>query len=345
MAGLQNSNATIRSSRIGRFVTSTENRLGVGKMVDVSDGCVRIEYFESPANSERLQVDVPQDSVRAAHLEQQVRVYFLDPSSVTWQTGRVLHYQKDDHEYLIQFPNGDTRLLPESELHTRWTQPIDDPTDLLAFGLNETAYFHSGRARFVRSLFDQRRACCGMTAILSSAIDIETHQVAVVRRVLQDSVQRYLLADEVGLGKTIEAGILIRQFVLDEPCEHRVLIVVPAALRQQWREELRTRFFLEDQLDRSIHLVALNDREGIERFGQDARMIVIDEAHHLAAGAWSGVEEQAAVFARVSAITRPLDRKLLLLSATPALHNERGFLAMLHLLDPAMYSLDDLEAF
>ncbi|MDA1015951.1 MAG: protein DpdE, partial [Planctomycetota bacterium] len=270
---------------------------------------------------------------------------FRDPCSLMWQVGRVLDYQKADRKYFVRFPNGDARLLPESELHTRWTQSIDDPTDQLALGLNETAYFHSGRARFVRSLFDQRRACCGMTAILSSAIDIETHQVAVVRRVLQDSVQRYLLADEVGLGKTIEAGILIRQFVLDEPSEHRILIVVPGSLLRQWREELRSRFFLEDQLDRSIHLVSLQDLDGLERFGHAAGMIVVDEAHHLAAGAWSDDAEQAAIFDCVATITRPLDRKLLLLSATPALHNERGFLAMLHLLAPTMYSLDDLEAF
>ena len=58
-------------------------------------------------------------------------------------------------------------------------------------------------------------------------IDLEPHQVEVVRRVLQDPVQRYLLADEVGLGKTIEAGILIRQYVLDDPDRHQVVVLVP----------------------------------------------------------------------------------------------------------------------
>lgn len=329
----------------GQFVSSSASTFGIGSLVEVQGDEVLVEYFDSPAIEARTVQAVPGCTVRPVQLDQQRRVYFKASETLEWQVGRVLDYQAADRKYLVQFPNDDRRMVLESDLRTRWLKPIADPTDQLAFALNETAYWHAGRASFVESIFTQRRACGGMTAILSSAIDIEIHQVAVVRRVLQDSVQRYLLADEVGLGKTIEAGILIRQYVLDEPTEHRVLIIVPAALLKQWREELRTRFFLEDQLDRSIHLVALGDLKQIERFGQDARMIVIDEAHHLAAGAWSRVEGEAAVFTRVAAITRPLDRKLLLLSATPALHNERGFLAMLHLLDPAMYSLDDLEAF
>jgi ATP-dependent helicase HepA len=334
-----------RSLILGQFVSSSENTFGTGSLVAIKGKDAEIEYFDSPAKDTHSVQIVSVDTVRAVQLEQQQRVYFRDPNTLEWQVGRVLDYQADDYQYLVQFPNRDRKMLQEGSLQTRCRKPITDPTDQLAFGLNETAYWHAGRARFVRSVFDQRRACGGMTAILSSAIDIEMHQVAVVRRVLQDSVQRYLLADEVGLGKTIEAGLLIRQYVLDEPTEHSVLIIVPTALLRQWREELRTRFFLDAYLGRTIHLVALNDRERIERFGRNAGMIVIDEAHHLAAGAWSHVEEEAAVFALVAAITRPLERKLLLLSATPALHNERGFLAMLHLLDPSIYSLDDVEAF
>lgn len=329
----------------GQFASSTANALGVGKIAGIASGNVTIDYFDSPVSDERHRFEVPAETIRAIQLESQTRVYFLNPVTSAWQVGRILDYQEADREYFVRFPNGDHQLIPEGQLETRWTVGTDDPTDQLGLSLNETAYWHSGRERFVRSLFDQRRSCGGMTSVISSAIDIETHQIAVVRRVLQDSVQRYLLADEVGLGKTIEAGILIRQFVLDEPEDHAVLIVVPEVLLQQWREELRTRFFLEDRLDRSIHLVGLHDLSSLKRFGQHARMVVIDEAHHLAACAWSNDADKTAVFRCVADATRPLDRKLLLLSATPALHNERGFLAMLHLLDPAMYSLDDLEAF
>ena len=68
-------------------------------------------------------------------------------------------------------------------------------------------------------------AAQGLTALLSASIDLMPHQVAAVRRVLNDPIQRYLLADEVGLGKTIEAGLIIRQHLIDNP-ETQVLVAL-----------------------------------------------------------------------------------------------------------------------
>lgn len=336
--------ADMRPVQLGQFVTSSECRLGIGTLIDMEGNVARIAYFDSPA-AQSVVKDVSRASVQSVVLDSQVRVYWKDEDTQSWMAGRVLGYFKDEHAYWVRFPNEVCHKLHESRLQTRCNKLLEDPTDHLALRLNETAYWHVGRADFLKSVFDQRRACGGMTALLSSAIDLETHQIAVVRRVLQDSVQRYLLADEVGLGKTIEAGLLIRQFVLDDPQGHRVLVIVPEALLEQWRQELRTRFFLDDWLGKTIQIVPSQALDRIAWAGRDARLIVIDEAHHLAAGARSGDPQQAALFDAVAEISRPLDRKLLLLSATPALHNERGFLAMLHLLDPAMYSLDDLPAF
>ena len=329
----------------GQFVSTSSNALWIGSVVEIRGNDVLVKYFDSPAAESHEVKSVSADTISPVKLDEEQRVYYRDDETREWHVGRVLGFIPDDRKYLVQFPNNDKRFLPEASLSTRCLKPIGDPTSQLAFGLNETAFWHTRRADFVKSLFNQRRACGGMTAILSSAIDIEQHQVAVVRRVLQDPVQRYLLADEVGLGKTIEAGILIRQFVLDEPKTHQILVITPRALLQQWRQELRSRFFLDEFLDKSIHLVEASNTDQLERFGANARMIVIDEAHHVAAGARSSDPRRAAAFECIAGMTAPPDRRVLLLSATPALHNERGFLAMLHLLDPELYSLDDLDAF
>ena len=264
----------------------------------------------------------PLRSVSLARLEPEVRVYFHNPESFRWQIGRILDYQESDKKYLVRFPNDERRLIPESQLAARWLRPIDDPTDHLALQLNETPYWHGGRSAFIHSIYSQRHACGGMPGLLSTAIDLVEHQVSVVRRVLQDPFQRYLLADEVGLGKTIEAGVLIRQFVLDEYDSQRVIVIVPDSLIQQWKSELRLRFHLEDQVGKSIHIIGNRDHEAIERFGSDANMIVIDEAHHVAAWAHSADARLARLFQCIAKITHPPQRRVLLLSATPVLLSE-----------------------
>ena len=100
----------------------------------------------------------------------------------------------------------------------RWASPIKDPTPFLANRINESPRFSDARSAFVSSQMRQRAVSMGMSALLSCAVELEAHQIEVVRRILQDPVQRYLLADEVGLGKTIEAGVLIRQCALDAQC-------------------------------------------------------------------------------------------------------------------------------
>ena len=97
------------------------------------------------------------------------------------------------------------------------------------------------RVRLMGHLIRQRALSMGMTGLLSAPISLERHQVEVIRRVLQDPVQRYLLADEVGLGKTVEAGVIVRQHLLDNPESHHVLVIVPSSLVEQWSAELKMR--------------------------------------------------------------------------------------------------------
>ncbi len=81
----------------------------------------------------------------------------------------------------------------------------------------------------------------GLGALLSSRIALLPHRAYVAGVVLLDRQQRYLLADEVGLGKTVEAGIVIHDLLARQP-DARVLILCPGALVQQWLCELYAKF-------------------------------------------------------------------------------------------------------
>jgi ATP-dependent helicase HepA len=309
---------------------------GIGKLLSREGTACIVEYFDAPT-SEPVLKGCLSSELGSIVISAQTRVYAFNQTVGAWEIGRVL----DDHgdSQLIKFPNGKTLHLPIANVFVRWDRSIEDPTTFLAAGLSETPRFADGRGPFVRTLLQQRSASLGMSALLSSAIELEAHQVEVVRRVLQDPIQRYLLADEVGLGKTIEAGVLIRQCVLDDRDTAFIVVLVPDALVSQWRSELTAKFFLGDLLDRTVFVEPFSSGERIAALLAKATMLVVDEAHHITTET-SGSRTQYAV---INAAAQQIER-VLLLSATPALHNERGFLRMLHLLDPTGYPLDGEEA-
>jgi len=322
---------------------------GVGKLVDLDRGQADIEFFESPAGPRLRRIRVSATSVREVELSPQTRVFWFDPEKHAWRAGRVdgvvlsaeALKATEDH-YPVRFPNGHDVNIPISQLYVRWAQPIEDPTDYLAARITDTPLFFDGRSQIVRYLSQQRAGFGGLTGLASSAIELLEHQVATVRRILADPVERYLLADEVGLGKTIEAGILIRQHVLDRPREAAVLIVVPAHLVQQWRSELAEKFFLT--ATSPVHVIS--DDAFCDSVGEfrSITMLVVDEAHRPALRAFDKNPADRRLYEALRTIAEKVPR-LLLLSGTPVLHQEEGFLAMLHLLDADGYPLSDLETF
>lgn len=309
--------------------------LGIGKLQSYENEFVTVSFFDSPV-SEPVHVQAPLHALRSASVPRQTRAYWFDDKQNAWRVGRVLSHYEEDQEIEVRFPNRTDEFLPVEDVFVRWDRPLEDPTGYLAQQINETPLFSDARNKYLKALMAQRRASMGMPALSSSIIDLEPHQIEVVRRVLQDPVQRYLLADEVGLGKTIEAGVLIRQYVLDDPTGHHVSVIVPPALVPQWRDELRRRFLLDVELDETVLVVPSDDPNAVRESLDGVGMVVVDEAHHIHQGHW--------LFDLLASEAVKLPR-FLLLSATPVLGNETGFLEMLHLLDPLVFPLDTLDIF
>lgn len=228
-----------------------------------------------------------------------------------------------------------------ADLQIRWNRPLLDPLPLLISEATETPFLADSRGAFTRHVMLQYNAASGITAALSSSIELVDYQFEVVRRVLTDPVQRYLLADEVGLGKTIEAGVIIRQYFLDAPDSAHAIVIAPQALVSQWREELSGRFALADWLDDVLHVVCHDDLDKLRAVLPSAGLLVVDEAHHLSRLADEG---ENGLYQLLQAHAQRIPR-LLLLSATPVLSDPQGFLRVLHLLDPVTFPLDDLDGF
>lgn len=313
--------------------------LGIGKIVDDSGAIWTVEYFDAPGNLGRRTHRVAKSRVEKKTLGPNTRIYYHNETTERWLVGRVLEHFADS--VLVRFPNRSDVEFETAQVFVRWKRPIEDPVVYLANGLTETPHYATARSEFLDSYMAQRGASWGISALLSSAIELEPHQINVIRRVLNDASQRYLLADEVGLGKTIEAGVIIRQAVLDDPEAHRVVVLVPPNLVPQWRKELVRKFGLGAFLDDSVLLFPQELSNGLETALTSATLLVIDEAHHLA----SCSDEVTKELYRVVRVSAPRIQRLILLSATPVLRNETGFLRLLHLLDPVVYNLNDEVAF
>ncbi len=170
------------------------------------------------------------------------------------------------------------------------------------------------------------------------------HQVETVRKVLKQFRGRVLLADEVGLGKTVEAGMVLKEYLLRGMVE-RVLILVPASLVGQWREELETKFdipcltthdpLLRDDPDRFwrqprliASLAAARRREHAERLSNHSfDLVIVDEAHHLC-------DRTSRGYQLLDALNK---RFLLLLSATPVQNDLTELYNVLTLLKPGIF--------
>jgi ATP-dependent helicase HepA len=219
--------------------------------------------------------------------------------------------------------------------------------------------------------FEFRRECLQRRAearahpgwgVLGARIDLVPHQLRVAEAAAARRPPRLLLADEVGLGKTIEACLVTAQ-QLASGRARRVLVLVPESLVNQWFVELLRRFNLafsiydeerceslemtepkanpfEDEqcVIASVDWLASHDKRArqVQAAGWD--LLLVDEAHHLV---WTP-EFASPGYALVEALSARTPG-LLLLTATPEQLGLGGHFARLRLLDPARYT--DLEAF
>lgn len=305
--------------------------LGTGRIESVDSGVARVEWFESIAQPVAHRESVKLGDCRRKVLVPQTRAYWRH--SDRWFVGRVVW--GDGGRYALRLPNSKQDIpVPGRELYVRWSRPVADPIDVLLAGGAESPYFRDTRIPFLASLVAQRAASGGLPALLSSAVELYPHQIRAARQVLADPVQRYLLADEVGLGKTIEAGFVLRQYLIDNP-GGSVLVIAPEELRRQWQQELRDKFFIDDFPAAAIRLASHSSPSTWARDGA-VGLTVVDEAHRLvdADDAYDALRQVCVV-----------SERLLLLSATPILHREQQMLRLLHVLDPEMYDLADVAAF
>src|SRR5690554_6770578 len=250
--------------------------------------------------------------------------------------------------YIGENEQGELTELPEARLAD--TMQFDQARDRLLTGQVDRNDWFDLRFRTLHHhhRIEQNPAL----GLAGPRIDLIPHQLYIADEVSRRHAPRVLLADEVGLGKTIEAGLILHRLLLTGRAE-RALILVPASLCHQWLVELLRRFALEVTLLDEQQSQAHGDTNPFEAgqlilasqdwlFANPHRqsqalacrwdLLIVDEAHHLD---WS--EEQVGPGYACVARLAGESEGVLLLTATPEQMGVASHFARLRLLDPDRY--------
>ncbi|ASY74741.1 RNA polymerase-associated protein RapA [Pectobacterium polaris] len=325
-----------------RWISDTESELGLGTVVAVDTRMITLLFPASGENRLYSRSDAPI-----------TRVMFNPGDTVTSHEGWQLKVDDVREEkgllvYCGQRLDDETSAeLREVFLDSKLT--FNKPQDRLFAGqidrMDRFALRYRARKHQNEQALQQWGGLRGMRASLIP------HQLHIAHEVGQRHAPRVLLADEVGLGKTIEAGMIIHQQLLAGRAS-RVLIVVPETLQHQWLVEMLRRFnllfslfdderYAEAKLDSSnpfeteqLVICSLGFvQRSAQRFAQlvnaDWDLLVVDEAHHLV---WSE-ESPSPEYQAIETLARATPA-VLLLTATPEQLGQQSHFARLRLLDP-----------
>jgi hypothetical protein len=269
-----------------------------------------------------------------------------------------------DDEFLVLSPLGGGRdqtagLIPALEPVASARFPHPDPADAgnaTSAGLLRTALrigFRAGAGPF--------RAFAGM------AVEPRQYQLVPLLMAVRMETVRLLIADDVGIGKTVEAGLIAAELLAQGDATGLAVLCGPA-LAEQWQAELAAKFGVHAELllpstitrlqrgllqgealfEKYPHLVVSTDfikRPGLrEMFWRDCPdLVIVDEAHTCVADG-AGGRSRMLRHELLTGLAKRRDRHLLLVTATPHSGKEEGFRNLLRLLDPALGDVNREES-
>ena len=289
-------------------------------------------------------------------------------SRVRLSTGTPVRFRKaggevamgEVQEFLVEREDGGFvyRVRVNDEVHDVWeghVMPLtetNDPLQLLKAYRWDMPINFMARWSMADEYTRWFAASGGFPAMLGARVIPLGHQVYAARRVLFDRSPRFVLADEVGLGKTIEAGMVIQTLQAERP-NYSVLVIAPGSMSRQWLTETYLRFgaraythvdcaritegstaSLAALVHASRLIVATTALEAYPDFAESlvARkwdMVVVDEAHQIPPG--------HSLYPLLEALALQCDG-MLLLSATPSKRDMSGLIGLLALVSPEAFA-------
>ncbi len=335
-----------------RWISNTESELGLGLILEVSFNRVSVLFL---ACDEKRIYAIDNAPLTRVNFSIGDHIESVDDEKLT-----VLKVVENEGilTYLCENEDGETVELEEMDLNHH--SQFNKPQNRLFTGQTDPNAWFSLRYETWQRL--QQHAQSPVKGLLGGRAALIPHQIFIAHEAANRAAPRIMLADEVGLGKTIEAGLILHHRV-NNGLSKRVLIIVPESLLHQWLVEMLRRFNLRFSIFDEMRCLGELGNDGFEEeddlynlanpflseqlilcsqsfFSEypdrqeqalDAGwdMVIVDEAHHLE---WSETAPSADyLFVEQLAQISP---SLILLTATPEQLGKESHFARLRLLDP-----------
>ncbi|EKE75731.1 RNA polymerase-associated protein RapA [Gallaecimonas xiamenensis] len=334
-----------------RFIADAESDLGLGTVVALDNRTLSVLF---PASGEtrlysRIDAPITRVTFRQGDNVKSHEGWSLTVDSIEEQEGLMTyHGPRQD--------NGETASLRETFIDG--VINLNKPQDRLFAGQLDRTDWFTLRYQTLEQMHHLSQS--PLRGLVGARMDLIPHQLYIADDVGNRQAPRVLLADEVGLGKTVEAGMIVHQQLRAGHAE-RVLLLLPENLMHQWLVEMRRRFnlhfalFDESRLEEAEHdsdnpfdtaqlvmvsleLIAKRKTRFDQLLEADWDMLVVDEAHHLVWEENKASREYQVVEALAESIP-----SVLLLTATPDQLGHQSHFARLRLLDGERFH--DYQAF
>ncbi len=257
---------------------------------------------------------------------------------------------------------GRTVNVPEAGL-----RPVAITDPVRRFGTKLIGSMRQYRLQEVARWYQAMHLYDELVSLGQVGVDIKPHQVAVVHKVISNYPHRYLLCDEVGLGKTIEAGMVVKELRARLSAQ-RVLAIVPPSIVRQWQFEMKTKFnetfsvlntnsvrYLEDQGHTGNPFTSsesvlcssgwVTGPEWAKLCAEvDWDLVIVDEAHHARSHRSGNRVETTRLYRLVRDLAAPdhfARRGMLFLTATPMQLDTHELYSLVELLDPALFPSEE----
>jgi len=329
-----------------RWISDAELKMGLGTILSVDHRSVTVLFLATGETRTYSKQTAPLTRVRFAPGDS-----ILSHDDKTMTVLEVI-----ENEGLLSYrgliSDGAELMLDEGQL-SNFIQ-LDRPADRLFSGQIDNYKWFNLRVNALDYM--NQLAQSDVAGLVGARTSLIPHQLFIANEVATRYAPRVLLADEVGLGKTIEAGLILHHQIHTERAK-RVLIVLPESLVHQWLVEMIRRFNLQFSVFDESRCAAVDESENGEnpfeteqliitnieflrdtpqRFLQLSEtqwdLLVVDEAHHLQ---WS--PQQASVEYQIVEQLAAQTKGVLLLTATPEQLGKESHFARLRLLDPSRF--------